>query len=184
MELMSCQILYDTFYGSTREYAEVLGERLGVEPVGFGGEPVDVPAAPGEPLVVLSPVHGPNHPGVKFVKDLDAEVVESRPIALVTVGMTLIDDAITQDTTAKLLGHDLSERVTRFYLPGRMNYSELSPKHAGVMRGIVGALRLKPGKTANERSMIDMYGKDTDNMDLTRLEALAEWVEGREDPAA
>lgn len=180
---MACQILYDTFYGSTREYAEVLGERLGVAPVGFGGEPVDVPAAPGEPLVIFSPVHGPNHPGAKFVKSLDSSVVESRPIALVTVGMTLIDDAITQDSTAKLLGRDLAERVTRFYLPGRLNYSQLSPKHAGVMRSIVGALRLKPGKTANERNMIDMYGRDTDNMDLARLGALAEWVEDRQDPA-
>lgn len=179
MEPMACQIFYDTFYGSTREYAEALGERLGVEPVGFGDGPVDVPPAPAAPLVVLSPIHGPNHPGVKFVKGLDQSVVDTRPIALATVGMTLIDEAIANDPASALLGGELSQRVTRFYLPGRLNYSELSPKHAGVMRGIVGALRLKPGKSENEKSMIDMYGKDTDNMDLSRLEALAEWVEAR-----
>ena len=63
-----------------------------------------------------------------------------------------------------------------FYLPGRLNYSELSPKHRNIMKGLITRLKLKPGKTENERMMIDTYGKDTDRVDLDRLDAIVEWV--------
>lgn len=184
---MACHIFYDTFYGSTREYAQALGQRLGVEPIVFDTPEAvaalpTITAAPGTPIVVLSPIHGPAHPGVRFIKQLPDDVVENHPIALATVGMMLIHVAVNQDAASNLLGA-LAERVTRFYLPGRMNYSELSPKHAAVMRGIVGALRLKPGKTANDRAMVANYGRDVDTMDLARLVAVADWAQQRENPA-
>ena len=57
-----------------------------------------------------------------------------------------------------------------------MNYSELSGAHKTVMAGIIGALRLKPRKSANERNMIDTYGKDVDRVDLTRLDSVVQWA--------
>ena len=61
--------------------------------------------------------------------------------------------------------------------PGRMNYSELSSQHKAVMKGLITALRMKPGKTANERNMIDTYGRDVDRVDLSRLDPIVEWIE-------
>lgn len=172
---MSCSIYYATFYGSTREYADALADRLGTWAQELP-DPKRIDAAHGVPLVILSPIHGPTHPGVRFIKDLPGKVVASRPIALVTVGMSLIDEATAQDPVSTLLGN-LSGWVTRFYLPGRMNYSELTPTHAALMRGMVGALRLKPVKSANERSIISMYGTDVDLVDLALLDPVVEWVE-------
>lgn len=65
--------------------------------------------------------------------------------------------------------------MARFYVPGRMNYSELSGARKTLMAGIIGALRLKPRKSANERNMIDTYGKDVDRVDLS---ALIRWWSG------
>lgn len=140
MDRMACRIYYDTVYGSTREYAEALGERLGVDTAGLdNSEQVEADG----PIVVLAPIHGRSHTGARFVRSLPEDVVKQCPIALVTVGMSLDDYAVKTDAAAGLLG-GRAERVTRFYVPGRLNYSELSGAHSRVMKGIVGALRLKP----------------------------------------
>lgn len=162
------KIYYATFYGSTKQYAEALATRLGVEAEEF---PSSVPEDAG-PIVVLSPIHGPMHPGVAFIKELPRSV---GPVCLATVGMTLDDVVVQQDPAADLLGK-LADSVERFYLPGRLNYSELSPGHRRVMKGLIGMLKLKPGKNVNEQMMIDTYGKDVDRVDLDRLGPIVEWA--------
>ena len=119
-------VFYATFYGSTRQYAEALAGRLGTVAREL---PATLDAA-GGPVVVLSPVHGPSHPGVRFIKSLPAI---DRPLALVTVGMTPVDAARHDDASGPLLG-DRAGQVTRFYLPGRLNYSELTTAHRWMIK--------------------------------------------------
>lgn len=170
---MTCTVLYSSYYGSTQQYAEALAARLGVMARGMTEG-----ASISGPTVLLAPAHGPMHDGVKFLKGLDPAVVERTPIALVTVGMTLDDEVVRVDATGQLLG-ELAPYVERFYLPGRMNYSELSGQHKTVMRTLITALKLKPGKTANERNMIDTYGLDVDRVDLERLDAIVAWAQAQ-----
>ena len=162
-------VFYATFYGSTRQYAEALAGRLGTVAREL---PATLDAA-GGPVVVLSPVHGPSHPGVRFIKSLPAI---DRPLALVTVGMTPVDAARHDDASGPLLG-DRVGQVTRFYLPGRLNYSELTTAHRWMMKVLVGALRLKGQRTENEQAMVDSYGRDTDRVDLTLLDPVVEWAQ-------
>ena len=159
-------VFYTTFYGSTRQYAEALAARLGTVAR-------ELPAtldATGGPVVVLSPVHGPSHPGVRFIKSLPAI---DRPLALVTVGMTLVDVARHDDAPGTLLG-DRAGQVTRFYLPGRLKYSELTTAHRWTMKALVGALRLKRERTEDEQALVDSYGQDIDRVDLTLLDPVVE----------
>lgn len=162
-------VFHATFYGSTRQYAEALAGRLGTVAREL---PATLDAA-GGPVVVLSPVHGPSHPGVRFIKSLPAI---DRPLALVTVGMTLVDVARHDDAPGTLLG-DRAGQVTRFYLPGRLNYSELTTAHRWAMKALVGVLRLKRERTENEQAMVDSYGRDTDRVDLTLLDPVVEWAQ-------
>ncbi|QYH19040.1 hypothetical protein JKI95_07025 [Corynebacterium aquatimens] len=172
---MSCEIYYSTYYGSTKRYAEELGVRLGVS-VDTLPQPQHVSAAPeAGPLVVLAPAHGPLNDGAKFLQQLPADVLANRPACLVTVGMTLDDEVVRADPAASLLGQ-LKDTVQRFYLPGRLNYPELSSAHKNVMRGLIGMLKLKPGKTENERNMVATYGKDVDRVDLARLDLVEAWA--------
>lgn len=162
-------VFYTTFYGSTRQYAEALAARLGTVAR-------ELPAtldATGGPVVVLSPVHGPSHPGVRFIKSLPAI---DRPLALVTVGMTLVDVARHDDASGTLLG-DRAGQVTRFYLPGRLSYSELTTAHRWTMKALVGALRLKRERTENEQALVDSYGQDIDRVDLTLLDPVVQWAQ-------
>ena len=162
-------VFYTTFYGSTRQYAEALAGRLGTVAREL---PATLDPA-GGPVVVLSPVHGPSHPGVRFIKSLPAI---DRPLALVTVGMTPVDAARHDDASGPLLGNRAGQ-VTRFYLPGRLNYSELKTAHRWAMKALVGALRLKRERTENEQAMVDSYGRDTDRVDLTLLDPIVEWAQ-------
>ena len=171
---MSCTILYSTYYGSTKQYAEALAERLNTT----AQEISNAPALTG-PTVILAPAHGPLHDGVKFLKQLDTNQVEQTPIALVTVGMTIDEEVEKADAAGKLLG-GLAPHVKRFYLPGRLNYSELNAQHKGVMRTLITALKLKPRKNDNERNMIDIYDQDVDRVDLARLEPIVEWVNNQQ----
>lgn len=174
---MPAQILYATFYGSTKQYADALADRLGVTAqeitasVNLAGE--------ADPVIVLSPIHGPTHPGVKFVKGLEEQVIKDRRIALVTVGMTL-DEVVQETDPAKSLLGSRSDAVTRFYLPGRLNYSELNLKHRSIMKGLISMLKMSPGKSANEQMMIDTYGSDVDRVDLARLDPIVEWARSGE----
>lgn len=169
-------IYYASTYGSTKQYAEELARRVGVDavPIAEAGE-VSAESAAG-PIVALAPAHGPMHEGVKFVRSLGSEVVRNRPVAVATTGMTIDDFVTATDPTGGLLG-DLADSVTRFYLPGRLNYSELSAAHRNVMRGLITAVKMKPRKNENERNMIDTYGKDVDRVDFARLDPIVEWVD-------
>lgn len=169
---MTATVFYQSFYGSTRQYAEALAQRLGAVAQEIPEDPshIDVPAA--APLIVLSPVHGPAVAGADLLKKLD---LTDTPAALCTVGMTLSGEARDKDRSAGLLG-DKKDAVTRFYLPGRMNYSELTGKHRTIMRTIITAIRMKPGKSDNDRAMIDAYDRDVDRVDLAELDPVVEWA--------
>lgn len=169
-------VLYSSYYGSTKQYADALAARFGVSPQEIDDKSaVLIGASSDDPIIILSPIHGPAHPGVKLIKRLSEAVVKSRPIALATVGMTLEQAAHDQDPAGKLLG-DRAGHIDRFYLPGRLNYSELSRKHRGIMKSVVWGLKLSGAKGENEKMMIDTYGKDVDRVDLTRIEPIAQWV--------
>lgn len=167
-------VYYATFYGSTKQYADALAERLGGTAKAINDAPL-IDASSADPVIVLSPIHGPSHPGVKFLKQLGPEVVDKRRVALATVGMTLDEVVVAQDPAGDLLG-DLAAHIERFYLPGRMNYSELSSKHRNIMKGLITMLKMKPSKSANDQMMIDTYGADVDRVDLDRLHAIEEWA--------
>lgn len=169
-------IYFSSVYGSTKQYAEELARRLGTTAQEIP-DPAEMPddAAEG-PIIALAPAHGPMNAAAKFAKSLPGTTIQARPTCVVTVGMTLDHVVREADPTAELLG-DRADQVQRFYLPGRLNYSELTTAHLGVMRGIIGALKLKPRKSENERSMIEMYKKDTDRVDFSRLDEIVAWAE-------
>lgn len=169
-------IFYASFYGSTKQYADALAARFGVTPqeIGDNSAPL-IDASAADPIVILAPIHGPSHPGVKLIKELPGDVVKRRPIALATVGMTLEHVAYDQDPTGRLLG-DRAGCIHRFYLPGRLFYSELSRKHRNIMKGVVTAMKMLRSTGENERMMIETYRKDVDRVDLGKLAPVAEWV--------
>jgi len=170
--IMTATVLYQSFYGSTRQYAEALATQLGTVAQEFPEDPSRIDVPPAAPLIVLSPVHGPAVAGADLLKKLD---LTGTPAALCSVGMTLSEEARDKDRSAGLLG-EKKDAVTRFYLPGRMNYSELTGRHRTIMRTIITAIRMKPGKSDNDRAMIDANDRDVDRVDLAELDPVVAWA--------
>lgn len=72
--MTACTILYASFYGSTKEYADELAKRLGTT-----AEPIpDADFNPEGPIVVLAPIHGPNNPGASFIGKLSTPLFGAR----------------------------------------------------------------------------------------------------------
>lgn len=159
-------IVYQSDYGSTRSYAEELARRLGTT-----AYPMDNYEDDSGPVIALSPVHGPSIPAVSFVKKHD---FTGRKVAVCVVGMSLLEEAKEKDQAGSMLG-DATD-VARFYLPGRLAYSELSMKHRMIMKGVIGALRLKNPKTPNDEAMLEAYDKDVDKRDMDLLDEVVAWA--------
>lgn len=155
-------IRYRSEYGSTKQYAEELTRLAGTT-----AEDLDVEVPDdGQPVVYMSFVHGPVHPAAS-----KASESKNAKVAVVTVGMSPLDEAIKADHT----GDMVPASVKRFYLPGRLEYSRISAAHKATLATLVSALRLKPRKTAVDRNLIDTYGKDTDRVDFSLLTPILEW---------
>ena len=166
-------ILFESQYGSTKQYAEELAQRLNTsaEPLRDAGVP-----AGDDPIIVMSYVHGPTLPAAAWIAEHAKELdLGARPVAVAAVGMSLSDYARERDQVGHMLG-SRADHVKRFYLPGRLNYSELSGTHGKVMTGIITAIRLKPGKSDNDRSMISSYNRDVDRVDVDELGPIVAWA--------
>lgn len=160
-------------YGSTRQYAAELARRLGVTAHELDAEALkrqDLGSVDA-PLIVLSPTFGPQIEAADVLADCD---LGSRPTAAVAVGMSLPEAARSRDQMAGKLKD--KPQVARFYLPGRLNYSEISRAHRAVMWGVIRALKAKPKKSDNDATMIAAYDKDVDRVDFAELDALEAWA--------
>lgn len=173
---MAPTVIFDSFYGSTQQYAQELADRTGARVIELdvveNQAELDRLNAEDSPLVVLTPVHGPQIRGAAFVA---SHGFAHRPVAVAAVGMTILEDARKKDQLSGPLSN--YPAVERFYLPGRMNYSTLSSKHRAIMATMISALKLKPRKNDNEKAMIACYDKDVDHVDFGELEPIIDWVQ-------
>ena len=72
--MTACTILYASFYGSTKEYADELAKRLGT-----AAEPIpDADFNPEGPSWSSPPIHGPNNPGASFIGKLPTPLFGAR----------------------------------------------------------------------------------------------------------
>lgn len=168
-------IRFRSEYGSTERYAQELARMLGTS-----AHDLDVPVPDdGRPVIYLSYVHGPVIPAAKKASESLHNQGEQnalhRAVAVVTVGMTPIDAAISANRTQS----QVPDGVTCFYLSGHLDYARLSHAHRATMTTIVSALKLKPVKSAVDRNLIDTFGLDTDRVDFAELGPIVDWATAR-----
>ncbi|AHI20477.1 MAG: flavodoxin domain-containing protein [Corynebacterium casei] len=168
------QVLYQSHYGSSKQYADAFAQLFDATASTWDDMRALRPelAAEQGPVVVFSYIHGPRVPGIEAAI---AAWKAGRPAALCVVGMTLVEKARKDDALVNQVGED----ITRFYLPGRLNYSELDTAHATVMKGIIQAVKLKPRslRSENDQAMIDAYKHDIDRVDLAELDPVIAWAQ-------
>ncbi|MCX7542151.1 hypothetical protein OS128_04365 [Corynebacterium sp. P5848] len=168
-------VIFDSVYGSTEHYARSFAGRFGATPVALGDAPSSVGQLPGlGPVVVFSPNYAGQISGAKWLRD---NALGGHPTALVVVGMSVSSWVRERDGAAKALG-DNADRITRFYLPGRLIYSKLSRIHRGTLWSLNQMLRRKSNRTVNEEEIVRQYGRDIDRVDDTELDPVEQWARG------
>ncbi|MBN9644790.1 flavodoxin domain-containing protein [Corynebacterium mendelii] len=167
---MNAVVVFDTTYGSSKTYACLLADRLGVEAVA-ADDLRDVSATTG-PVIAVSPNYGGQIAGADWLVD---HLPDGRPGALVTVGMSESEWVRAKDPARDALG-PLAGRVERFYLPGRFIWSGMSRLHKSIMWSLANMLKAKPVKTLNDRMLIDSIGHDIDRLDPAELDPVVDWA--------
>ncbi|WP_151640417.1 flavodoxin domain-containing protein [Corynebacterium sp. 11A] len=162
-------IVFSSTYGSTERYARELAARVAAPCMTLD----DATSQLGEHtgcVVVLSPNFGGQFRGVEWARSLSQQGIAT---AFVAVGMTPLPQAREKD---QLRGVVNCPDIARFYLPGRLAYSELSRMHRATMWTMTKLLRAKPSLSVAEQAIVDGYGKDISRIDFSELAPIEAWL--------
>ena len=167
-------IVYGSQYGSTRRYGEKLSEETGIPAVGYR----DAPDLSGmKTIVYLGGLYAGGVLGLtKTLRNLSLR--GGQKLILVTVGLAGPDEPENRHnirtSLQRQLPAELLDRAKIFHLRGGINYQKLSFGHRTVMKLLYQSLRRTPfeKQTAENRALIETYGKQVDFTDFSALEPI------------
>ena len=167
-------ILYGSQYGSTRRYAEKLSEQTGIPAVSYK----EAPNLSGMKIIIyLGGLYAGGVLGLaKTLRNFSLQ--DGQKLLLATVGLSDPDETENQDnirtSLRKQLPAGLLDRAKIFHLRGGIDYQKLSFGHRTMMKLLYQSLRRTPPEkqTAENRALIETYGKQVDFMDFSALEPI------------
>ena len=174
-------ILYGSKYGSARLYAQALAEQIGFPALPYREAPVLCVYGT---LVYIGALYAGGVLGLrKTLRNFSPGV--GQQLLLATVGIADPADPDNQANIRKSLQAQMPpaafERAQLFHLRGRLDYPALTPAHRALLALLYRSLRrLPPEKqTAENRALIETYGKQVDFVDLHALAPLVQALETR-----
>ena len=167
-------IVYGSQYGSTRRYAEKLSEQTGIPAISYK----DAPAlSDRKTIVYLGGLYAGGVLGLaKTLRSVSLQ--DEQKLLLVTVGLADPDEPENQDNIRASLQRQLPagllDRAKVFHLRGGIDYQKLSFGHRTMMTLLYQSLRRTPfeKQTAENRALIETYGKQVDFTDFGALEPI------------
>ncbi|WKD61549.1 Flavodoxin domain protein [Corynebacterium ciconiae DSM 44920] len=162
-------IVFSSTYGSTERYARELAARVGASCITLDDATSQPPHR--GPVVIVSPNYAGQFRGVDLARSVAHQGV---PVAFAAVGMTPLSQARAKD---QLLGVLECASIERFYLPGRLAYSEISRVHRAALWTLTKVLRAKTSLSVAEQELLDGYGKDISRIDFAELDPIEAWLQ-------
>ena len=165
-------IICGSQYGSTRRYAEKLSEQTGIPTVSYK----DTPNLSGmKTIIYLGGLYAGGVLGLaKTLRNFSLQ--DGQKLLLVTVGLADPNEPENQHnilaSLQKQLPAGLLDRAKIFHLRGGIDYQKLSFGHRTMMKLLYQSLRRIPleKQTAEDRALIETYGKQVDFIDFSALE--------------
>ncbi|MBR6879668.1 MAG: hypothetical protein IKN14_01115 [Clostridiales bacterium] len=175
---MSRIIVYGSCYGTTRQYAEELSKRTGIEVKAFK----DIKNINDYSTVIyMGGLYAGGVEGMKkTLKGLTE--IEDKKIIIATVGLADPTDDLNVKTIRNKMRSQLSpalfEKAEIFHLRGGIDYSNLSFLHKKMMSMVYKkALNIpEEEKTAEIRAMIETYDKKVYFVDLNSLDQIVDAI--------
>ena len=174
-------IVYGSQYGSTRRYAEKLSEQTGIPAVSYK----DASTLSDKDIIVyLGGLYAGGVLGLaKTLRGLSLQ--DGQKLILVTVGLADPSEPENQHnirtSLQKQLSPELMERAKIFHLRGGIDYQKLSFGHRMMMKLLYQSLHRTPleKQTAENRALIETYGKQVDFTDFSALEPIIQEIQRR-----
>lgn len=167
-------IVYGSQYGSTRRYAEKLSEQVNIPAISYK-QAVDLSNI--KTLVYLGGLYTGGVLGLsKTLRSLSK--CGQFNLILVTVGLSDPKEPENRENIRTSLQNrlpaELFQRAKIFHLRGGIDYHKLSVSHRAMMKLLYQSLRKRPleMQTAEDRALIETYGKRVDFMDFSTLEPI------------
>ena len=166
-------ITYSTAYGSSREYAELLGEKL-LLPV---SDVTSSDISASDAVIHFGSLYAGSVLGLRRVI---SKLPPSASLVVVSVGIadpsiTVNADKIDGDIF-RIIGEDFRKRTTTFHLRGRLDYSKLSAKHRAMMWMLCNFIKKKKEKTEEDMLILNTYGKRVDFFKPESIQPIAEYA--------
>lgn len=175
---MNALIIYASRYGSTRLYAEKLSEKTGIPAISYQNAPAlfDI-----KTIIYLGGLYAGGVLGLpKTLRNFSPQKDQS--VILITVGLADPEDAENRNNIRTALQKQLPEqllgKIKLFHLRGSIDYQKLTAGHRLLMKLLYQAIKRTPieKQSAENRAMIETYGKQVNFVDFNALDAILEEI--------
>lgn len=171
---MKSIIIYGSEYGTAEKYASKLSEMTAIPAKGYK-EISDLSEY--DRIIHFGGLYAG---GVLGLKNTVKSIKDGAELIIVTVGLADVNDKENTDNIKKSIARQVPEKLLNsasvFHLRGSIDYSRLNFKHKTMMTLLYKAVKNRPEeqKTAEDRAMIETFGKRVDFVDYDSLKPIAE----------
>lgn len=171
---MSNIIIYGSYYGTTKKYAEELSRRTNIQAISFK----EVKEINGyDKIIYLGGIYAGGVLGMaKTLRGLNN--ISNKTIIILTVGLADPKDKENinniRNNVKKQLKKEVFEKAKIFHLRGEIDYSKLNFVHKTMMKLLYNSVKKLPEekKTAEDRAMIDTYNQKVSFVDFSNLDEI------------
>lgn len=178
--MKKCIVIYGSYYGSTKSYAEHIAAICNAECISFK-ELKDTSLAAYDTIVFGGGLYAGGLHGSKVLKERQAELLDKRLIVF-TVGASDPKDKKDMDhieeEMKKFFGEEWYSKLSVYHLRGNLLYSKMGLKHRTMMKMLVTMLKKKPEHKEDE--LVKTYGQDVIFVDLSTAKDIIETIQQEE----
>ena len=176
---MNQVIIYGSQYGSTYRYAKQLSEQTNITAVSYKEAP-DLSGM--RTIIYMGGLYAGGVLGMaKSLRGFSFQ--NGQKLIIVTVGLADPDESENREnirtSLQKQLSPELIGRAKIFHLRGGIDYQKLSFGHRMMMKLLYQSLHKTPleKQTAENRALIETYGKQVDFTDFGALEPIIQEIQ-------
>lgn len=173
---MSAIVVYKTKYGSTKNYAEWIGEELDCRVADAKDITIDE-LEKYDTIVYGGGLYAEVINGVYLItKNMDK--LKSKKIAVYTTGITPLDCREYYDkyVVEKNFKNGLPEEIKLFNFMGKMVLDELSVVHRTALKSLKKIMLAKKNPTPMEKLLVDLCDADGDFSDRGQIYDLVDYI--------
>ena len=176
---MNSIIVYGSYYGTTRQYAEELSRRTNIKVISF--KAINQQINDYDNIIYLGGLYAGGVLGMsktlKKIKD-----VSDKKIIIATVGLSDPTDEVNKNNIRNNIKNQISkeifEKAKIFHLRGGIDYSKLNFAHKTMMKLLYNAVKNLPEEkqSAEDRAMIETYNKKVNFIDFSGLDEIIDEI--------